>query len=165
MKLTFKQMNTQQELTESANVIRESFATVAEQLGLTQDNAPTNPAFIETRHLQNMRKKGIKMLGVFYAQVQIGFVAIEKKPGNSFYMERLAVLPNYRHKGFGRRIVEYVADYIAGQGGEAVLIGVINEHEVLKAWYRTLGFVDLRTERFAHLPFVVCYMEKNCSIF
>jgi diamine N-acetyltransferase len=160
MDLIYKQVNADQELLKSVIVIRESFSTVAEQFGLTRENAPTNPAFIEARHLQKMREKGIDMFAVFCDTLQIGFVAIEKTEANGFYMERLAVLPKYRHKGFGRQIVEYAVKYIADQGGETVLIGVIAEHAALKAWYRKLGFVEFKSQQFAHLPFKVCYMEK-----
>lgn len=160
MDLIYKQVTADQELLKSVIVIRESFSTVAEQFGLTRENAPTNPAFIAARHLQKMREKGIAMFAVFWDKLQIGFVAIEKTEANDFYMERLAVLPKYRHKGFGRQIVEYVAKYVAAQGGETVLIGVIDEHEVLKAWYHKLEFVEFRSQQFAHLPFKVCYMKK-----
>lgn len=161
MVLLYKSVNTEQELAVSVNVIRASFATVAEQFRLTKETAPTNPAFIEMRHLQKMQEKGIAMFGVFCETVQIGFVAIERNDSTSFYMERLAVLPEYRHQGYGRQIVEYVSGYVAGQGGKTVLIGVIGDHEILKSWYRELGFIEYNTKQFAHLPFPVCYMRKE----
>ena len=161
MALIYKSVNTEQELTVSVNVIRESFATVAEQFRLTKENASTNPAFIEMRHLQKMQEKGIAMLGVFCETKQIGFVAIERNEPTGFYMERLAVLPEYRHKGYGRQIVEFVMEYVADQGGKTVLIGVIGNHEILKSWYRELGFIEINTKRFAHIPFPVCYMRKE----
>lgn len=66
MDLRFKLMSTEQELTDSMNIIRKSFATVAEDFRLTRENAPSNPAFIEIRHLQKMMEKEILMFGVFY---------------------------------------------------------------------------------------------------
>ena len=153
MTLIYKSVNTEQEMAVSVNVIRESFATVAEQFGLTKENAPTNPAFIEMRHLQKMRETGIAMFGVFCETIQIGFVAIERKDHTGFFMERLAVLPEYRHKGYGRQIVEYVTEYVSAQGGKIVDIGIIGDHEILKSWYRALGFIEIDTKRFAHLPF------------
>lgn len=161
MELSVRQIKTYQQLLESVAVVRQSFATVALAFGFTKENAPTNAAFIEMRHLEKMRDKGILLLGVFCGDAQIGFVAVEKKADNKFYMERLAVLPSWRHKGFGQQIVAYVAKYVAEQGGQAVLIGIINEHDVLKTWYRNLGFEEFKTERFGHLPFTVCYMKKT----
>ncbi|WP_371380029.1 GNAT family N-acetyltransferase [Sporomusa aerivorans] len=160
MDLIYKPINADQDLTDSIIVIRNSFATVAGEFNLTPDNAPTNPAFIEVRHLKRMREKGIVMFGVFHDESQVGFVAVEKKAENEFYMERLAVLPEYRHKGYGRKIVEHVSAYVAGQGGGRVLIGMIDEHVLLKAWYCSLGFKEQHVARHVHLPFAVCYMEK-----
>lgn len=161
MELIYKPINTYQELKDSVTVIRNSFATVAAQFKLTPENAPTNPAFIELQHLQRMQEKGIVLFGVFYDVVQIGFVAVEKKAENEFYMERLAVLPQYRHRGFGREIVNYVADYVAGQRGSRVLIGMMDQYTQLKAWYRSLGFEELYVTRHARIPFPVCYMERK----
>lgn len=75
----------------------------------------------------------------------------------------MAVLPEYRHKGYGRQIVEYVAKYVAVHGGEAVLIGVIGDRKILKSCDHELGFMEFDTKRFAHLPFPVCYMEKRIT--
>lgn len=161
MALLYKSVNTEQELTVSINVIRKSFATVAEQFKLTKEKVPTNPAFIEMRHLQKMLDKGIAMFGVFCEMLHIGFVAIERHEPTDFYMERLAVLPEYRHRGYGRQIVKYVTEYVADQGGKSVLIDVIGDHEILKSWYRELGFIEFTTKRFSHLPFPVCYMRKE----
>jgi ribosomal protein S18 acetylase RimI-like enzyme len=163
MTLLFKPVNTEQELRNSRNVIQKSFSTVAEDFNLTKENAPTNPAFIEVRHLQKMQEKGTAMLGGFADTVQVGFVAIERKAGHEFWMERLAVLPEYRHKGYGRQIVEYAVNYVAELGGATVLIGIIGSHAVLKSWYRNLGFHELETRQFAHLPFPVCYMKKEIN--
>lgn len=160
--MIFNQVNTEQELTDSIQVIRESFLTVAREFNLTTKNAPTNPAFIEIRHLHKMREKGIAMFSVLCENIQIGFVAVEKNE-EGFYMERLAVLPEYRHKGYGRRMVEFVTDYIAEQGGDTVLIGVNGSHEIVKAWYQRLGFVEFNSKHFTHIPFPVCYMRKSCG--
>jgi|GEM_PF-4356812 len=47
------------------HVIRESFATVAEDFRLTRESAPTNPAFIEMVHLQkNAGKRNYNAWGV-----------------------------------------------------------------------------------------------------
>ncbi|WP_094603389.1 hypothetical protein SPSIL_014250 [Sporomusa silvacetica DSM 10669] len=160
MNLSFELVVTESDLIDSVNIIRKSFSTVAEQFGLTRENAPTNPAFIELRHLKKMQEKGIAMFGVFCEFVQIGFVAIEKNNANEFYMERLAVLPKHRHKGYGRQIVKYASDYVNAQRGGELLISVVGTNEILKSWYCELGFTEFETKYFSHLPFPVCYMKK-----
>ncbi|CUH97228.1 hypothetical protein P22_3355 [Propionispora sp. 2/2-37] len=164
MNLSFEPVVTEANLIDSVNIIRKSFSTVAEQFGLTRENAPTNPVFIELKHLRKMQTKGIAMFGVFCASVQIGFVAIEKNNANEFYMERLAVLPEQRHKGYGRQIVKYASDYVINQNGRELLISVLGTNETLKSWYCELGFTEFETKYFSHLPFPVCYMKKHLGV-
>ncbi len=76
-------------------------------------------------------------------------------------MEKLAVLPEYRHRGFGKKLMDFVFDYVKQRNGDTVSIGIINEYSVLKNWYSDYGFVETAVEQFEHLPFAVCFMEKK----
>lgn len=163
MDLIFTAVMTESNLLDSVDIIRKSFSTVAQQFGLTRENASTNPAFIELKNLRKMQGKGISMFGVFAESVQIGFVAIEKNADNEFYMERLAVLPNQRHKGYGRQIVKYASDYVIAQKGRELFISVLGTNEVLKSWYCELGFKEFAIKHFSYLPFPVCYMKKHLN--
>lgn len=145
---------------ECARVIRNSFITVADEFNLTKENAPTNPAFIERDSLEKMKEKGIGMFGAFEGDVCIGFVAIEKANEDVFYMERLAVLPEHRHKGIGRELMDFVFDYSRRNGGKKVSIAIINKNKRLKDWYIKYGFIETGVKEFKHLPFEVCFMEK-----
>ena len=122
-------------------VIGESFATVAEEFGLTEANCPTNPAFIREERLA-------------------GCVAVEAK-GDVAYIEKLAVLPAYRHRGLGKRLVDAAMEYAGVMGCGTVSIGIIDENRVLKEWYRGMGFEVTEIKRFDHLPFRVCMMERK----
>lgn len=118
MDLRFKQVSKDEELSKCLDVIRTSFLTVAEEFNLTMEKAPTNPAFIGLKELFKMREKGIAMFAVYHEGIQIGFVAIEKAKDDTYYMEKLAVLPEYRHRGFGKMIMKYVSDYVSKNGGK-----------------------------------------------
>lgn len=148
-------------LKESAKVIRNSFITIASDFGLNKENCPSNPAFISLTNLRELREKGVRMFGLFCDNRQVGFVAVEKASDIVYYMEKLAVLPEYRHRGFGKQLMDFVFAYVRREGGKKVSIGIINENTVLKNWYRDYGFVETGTRRFEHLPFLVCFMEKN----
>lgn len=50
---------------ELVGVISESNATVARDLNLTQENAPTNPAFITYEALAESMSKGLAMYGFY----------------------------------------------------------------------------------------------------
>lgn len=146
---------------ECASVIRNSFITVAYEFGITKENAPTNPAFAEADSLEKMNEKGIKMYGAYEGKACIGFVAIEKANENVYYMERLAVLPEYRHKGYGKELVDFAFSVVKGNNGKKISIGVINNNKRLKDWYIQYGFVETDVKVFKHLPFEVCFMEKE----
>jgi ribosomal protein S18 acetylase RimI-like enzyme len=159
------------ELRSSASVIRRSFATVADEFGLTRENCPAHTSFITTRGLRREKDHGLKCFGLFADQRQIGFVGIEKyeddtlvrlDPGeNRYWLEKLAVLPAYRHLGYGEKLVDFAVQHVVGKGGTRIGLGMMNEHAVLKTWYLGLGFREKELKTFAHLPFVVCFMEKS----
>jgi ribosomal protein S18 acetylase RimI-like enzyme len=149
------------DLKESAKAIRDSFITVANEFCLTQENCPTNPTFISFEKLKELSEKGVKMFGLFCDEKQSGFVAIEKSDNGIYYMEKLAILPEYRHIGFGKKLMNFVFDYVKQENGRKVSIGIINENTVLKNWYKNNGFIETGIRTFDHLPFLVCFMEKT----
>jgi diamine N-acetyltransferase len=149
------------EIDASASIIRRSFMSVAKDFHITQENCPTNPAFITSEKLMESKNKGIKFFGLFHGNIQIGCVAIEKAKDDVFYMERLAVVPKHRHKGYGKELTDFVFKYAGFQGGKEVSIGIINENIELKNWYIKYGFTETSIRKYDHLPFTVCFMEKR----
>ena len=148
------------DLEECAGVIRNAFITVADDFHLTRKNAPTNPAFLGTDAMEKMRDKEAVMFGAYEGELCIGFIAALEASEGTFYMERLAVLPEYRHGGIGKRLMDTVFDYVSKKGGKRVSIGIINENTRLKEWYQQYGFVETGLKHYDHLPFEVCFMEK-----
>jgi ribosomal protein S18 acetylase RimI-like enzyme len=143
----------------SALVIRNSFKTVAQELNLTKANCPTHPSFITINKLTELKKKGLIFFGGFLGKAQIGFIALEKADASLYYMEKLAVLPDHRHQGYGQELVEFAVKYVKIHGATKISIGTIDEQTILKKWYKKLGFREVSTRKFTHLPFTVCYME------
>jgi ribosomal protein S18 acetylase RimI-like enzyme len=146
-------------ISDSARVIRNSFRTVAKEFNLTRENCPTHPSFITVGQLIELKKKGLNFFRGFLGETQVGFVALEKADEALYYMEKLAVLPDYRYQGYGQKLVEFAVDYVRSHNGKKISIGTIDEHAILKNWYKKLGFREISTRKFNHLPFTVCYME------
>lgn len=149
------------ELNSSLQVITESFSTVASEFGLSKENCPTHPAFMTLARLQEALEKKVKLFGLFSEKLQVGLVAVEKSTDEEFFLERLSVLPEYRHRGYGKRLIDYAFDFVKAQGGKVIKIALIDEHSVLKQWYLDYGFTETGTKNFSHLPFTVCFMEKE----
>lgn len=156
--MIIKQINQNVEV--ALDVIREAYITVANEYGITRENGASNPAFIELKHLLEMDHKGIEMYGAFVEDTCVGFVGIENANNGLYYLEKLAVLPSERHKGYGKKLMDFVFDRVKELGGNKISIGIINENTVLKEWYIDYGFVETDIRNYAHLPFTVCLLVK-----
>lgn len=154
-----REIEKDESLDTSVEIIRKSFGTVAKELNLTTDNAPTHPSFITLDQLEELQQRGLIFYGYFLDKGQVGFVAIEKADDSIYYMEKLAVLPEYRHNGYGRELVLFVLDTASARGAKKLSIGIIYEQTTLKDWYKEIGFKETGTKKFEHLPFKVVFME------
>lgn len=143
------------------DTIKDSFITVANEFKLTPQNAPTNPAFITYEKLKQSIDKGTVLYGLSENDAIVGCVAVEKSREEAkYYIERLSVLPDWRHKGNGRNLLDFAFEKIREMGGKNVSIAIIDENKVLKNWYFNYGFKEIGVKKFDHLPFTVCFMEK-----
>jgi len=146
---------------QSAEIVRTAFLTVAKEFNYTKENAPGNPAFIQTHDLEELYKKGIELFGFFCDEKQIGFIAIEKVNDSLFFMKRLAVQPDFRGSGIGKEIMDFVFTYVSEHGGKTIGIAVINENNVLKNWYLNYGFKEIEVKKYEKLLYEICFMEKE----
>lgn len=147
------------ELDRCAQVIRESFLTVANDFGLTQENCPTNGAFLKTERLIADLEKGSRMYGLYTDGEMIGFMQLEAGREGAVILEKLAVLPGSRHRGLGRMLLDFAREEAREAGGSKLLAAIIEENTVLRQWYLDNGFVHTGTRKFDHLPFTVGFLE------
>ncbi len=147
------------ELEECAAVIREGFLTVAKEFGITKENVPTNGAFIQVERLIEERAKGNIMYAVVYGDKIIGYMHLERNTPELYFLQKLVVLPSYRHMGIGRKLIDFAKEKVSEWQGNKISIGIIEENTVLKNWYLSCGFEPTGTKKFEHLPFTVGFME------
>lgn len=84
--------------------------------------------------------------------------------GNGVYeLHNLAVVPAYRHKGFGKLLLDRAKAVVCELGGKIVRVGIIEESTILKHWYIDNGFVPVGTRKFEHLPFTSGYLEYHIN--
>jgi diamine N-acetyltransferase len=163
---SFKGLGTEAELADCARLLREAFGTVAREFALTEDLVPTNAAFSTPERLREYIQRPAELYGMFIGKALIGCVAIERKRGSlqAFYIERLAVSPGKRHQGHGDALLSFACQRIREEGGTIALLGVMDNNQVLKDWYKSKGFRQKESRTFAHLPFKVCFMSKELEI-
>jgi N-acetylglutamate synthase-like GNAT family acetyltransferase len=147
--------------------IRSSFKDVAERFELTQQNAPHHPSNCTEDWIQKDIERGVTYFIIEHENSPVGCVALELANSEVCYLERLAVLPNHRRRGFGKALVAYALSEAKLLGAHRVSIGIIAEQTELKNWYKRIGFVEGESKEFPHLPFRVTFMsyevDKNCQ--
>lgn len=152
-------VTTENQLDTCLNIIHKSFQTVADDMNLTKENCPSHTAFMPLEKLQNQFENGNPMLLYEYNNKFIGYFSLSIND-NSVELNNLSVLPEYRHIGIGKKIINYAVDYSKNTlGVNKIKIGIVEENAILKEWYKTLGFVHTGTRKFEYLPFTVEFME------
>lgn len=157
-----KQVSLEDDFAKLSQLLNDAFRPVADEFGLTRENAPTNNAFITVDELKYQLIDKREFFYYLEDDKTVGFIAIERsgREPNTFYIEKVAVHPTYRHKRIGLQLMNFAVDRIIRLGGQKISIGIIDTNIRLKNWYSSQGFIETTTKVFEHLPFRVCYMEK-----
>jgi ribosomal protein S18 acetylase RimI-like enzyme len=150
---------TASDLPEYAEVIRGSFATVAQDFGWMQENAPTFTAYITNEKLAEKLKDGYFPFGLCVNGKIVGFVSLTAASDGTYELNQLAVLPEYRHLGFGKKLLDWCKAKVREFGGEKIKIGIVDENIRLKEWYAENDFVHTGTKKFDWQPFTAGFME------
>lgn len=156
-----KQVENKEQLNICLEIIRSSFITVAEEFGLTENNCPSHTAFMTIDKLQKQFDDGRPMFLFYQDAVPIGYFSLAKCSDEEWELNNLAVLPEYRHLGIGKAMVDYAVTMVKNYGGNKISIGIIEENAKLKDWYLNLGFNHISTRKFEHLPFTVGFMKME----
>lgn len=153
------------ELEKKAEVVRRSFGTVAEQLGLSTEDQQARQAILDGKKTGDETENGDMTFGAFLAvdgkETMVGSAQIVKKCGGVYDLTKLAVLPGYRHNGCGRALIEYCCAYARKEGCCKLTITIIEANTVLKNWYLKLGFKHVGTTKYTHLPYTIGFMEYD----
>jgi ribosomal protein S18 acetylase RimI-like enzyme len=142
-----------------AEVIRQSFATVAQEFNFTTDNCPSFTGFITNESLSAELQEYYLPFGYFIDGKMVGYVTFQNRGNGVYKMKHLSVLPDYRNYGYGKVLLDFCKTKVKELKGNTITIGIIEENTVLKNWYADNGFIHTGTERFENLPFTVGYME------
>lgn len=146
-----------------ASLVSGANKDVADMFGITFENAPKHPSFYTAEKVLSDFSRGEEYFLFHEDGKSKGCVAFEQPNESTSYLNRLSVLPQYRHRGVGASLVHFILDYSSIKRVKNVSIGIIAEHEVLKKWYLDLGFVAGDVKQFDHLPFTVLFMHFNLT--
>ena len=142
-----------------SRLIRDSFADVADRFELTPENCPKHPSNYTCEWVERDLQRGVRYFIRIADGIAVGCVGVEKASQVTCYLERLAVLPQHRRKGYGSHLARYAINQARDAGASTVSIGIIAADAALKDFYKALGFETGETKTFPHLPFEVAFMD------
>ena len=152
-------VNSSEQLNICLDIIHKSFQTVADEMNLTKDNCPSHTVFMPIEKLISKFENNTPMFLYQYNGRFAGYFSLSIND-DSVELNNLAVLPEYRHLGIGKELVDYAITYSKNiLGANKIKIGIVEENTILKEWYEKIGFVHTGTKKFEHLPFTVGFME------
>lgn len=153
----------EKDIGECVNVIKESFLTVADELGFTAENAPRFTAFATTedRLIHQFENEHRPMYAYYDDNKIIGYYSLALQDNNECEINNLCVLPQYRHKHIGAMLLENAYIKAKKMGCKKMSIGIVEENKVLRKWYENNGFIHIGTKKFDFFPFTCGYMERD----
>ena len=152
----------EKDIPECVKVIRESFATVANEFGFNNENAPKFTAFATTEERLMWHLFGEhRPTYVFFDDGKIiGYYSLLLQNNNECELNNLCVLPTYRHRKIGQELLIHAFNTAKKFDCVKVNIGIVEENKVLRKWYESFGFIHTGTKKFDFFPFTCGYMEK-----
>lgn len=150
------------DIPECVKVIKESFSTVADEFGLTVENAPRFTAFATTEERLNWHlvKENRPMYAFYVKGTIVGYYSLLLQD-DECELNNLCVIPSYRHQGIGETLLMNAFQVAMDLHCNKMNIGIVEENLVLKRWYESFGFVHTGTHKFDFFPFTCGYMEKS----
>ena len=152
---------TERNISDLVELIRKSFANVAQQLELNERDHPRCASFYTEDRMTDDFANSIRYYILMHNNKPIGCVAMEIPNEDFCYLMRLAVIPEYRKQGLREKLVGHIFKRARQAGLKQVQIGIVANADRLKKWYENFGFVQFKTQRFDHLPFLVAFMSKD----
>ena len=149
------------DLSACADVIRRSFRTVADEFGFTEQNAPRFTAFAmtEERLLWHMDGEHRIMYLDEEDGMPCGYYSLLLRGEGACELGNLSVLPEYRHKGIGGRLLAHAMERAKERDCRVMEFSIVEENTVLRNWYESSGAVHTGTEKYDFFPFTCGYMK------
>ena len=152
-----------EDIPECVKIIKNSFMTVAEEFGFTVENAPRFTAFATTEDRLFWQMDNENRLMFLYEEegIPCGYYSLLMQENGECELNNLAVLPEYRHNGIGKKLLEHAYQTAAEEGYKIINIGIVEENRRLRRWYEENGAVHIGTKKFDFFPFTCGYMQKE----
>ena len=149
------------DLPECVKVIRDSFRTVADEFGFTEENAPRFTAFaVREEWLAWQMDAEHRLMYLDEEDGQVcGYYSLKLTGDGACELSNLSVLPACRHRGIGGRLLGHAMETAREQHCSVMNLSIVEENTVLRKWYERSGAVHTHTEKYDFFPFTCGYLK------
>lgn len=145
------------------NVFHCGYETIAIQFGLTEENCPDRGrANLPLSKLVSEFENGTLMYAYFLCDKIVGYLGFIVNDTGICKLNDIIVLPEYRHKGYGKELLDFCKMKAHELGASKITLGMIDDNQKLKDWYIKNSFNGVGFKKYENAPFTVGYME--CSV-
>ena len=135
--------------------------TVADEYGITKENAPRYTAFATTddRLIWHMDSEHRPMFVYEEDGILCGYYSLLIQDNNECELNNLAVLPEFRHRGIGKLLLDHSLETARKHGCRIMNIGIVEENALIRKWYEDNGAIHTGTRKYDFFPFTCGYMK------
>jgi ribosomal protein S18 acetylase RimI-like enzyme len=153
------------DLEKCLTVIHRGFETVAQEFGLTRENCPNRGAAdLPFETLESEFSRGDLMFVLIADSKYVGFISVAKRSDAEYKIRYLVVLPEHRHRGYGKALLDHAKETVSAFGIKKLTLGMNDDNIRLKNWYIENGFKTVSTKHFDGAPFTTGYMETELQL-
>ena len=109
---TVRKILNNDEIEDCTNVICKAFITVASDYNITRDNCPSYASFRTVEQIRAIKEDGFLMYSLFDRETRTGFVCFKEIEKGVYVLGLLSVLPEYRHLGYGKKLLDFAFDFV-----------------------------------------------------
>jgi GNAT superfamily N-acetyltransferase len=153
---------------EVAALVRAAFAPQIAVLGLNPQDHHYYAAFETADLVRERMQRGTVAVG-YAGDRMVGTVGLEVNPEwlkdldgavECGWIERLAVLPEFRGRAYGEALMAWAEARLREQGVARIRLAIVKQFDRLEAFYERLGYRPIFTTTFELYPYEVLFMEK-----
>lgn len=144
------------------DVYHKGYETVANEFGLTEENCPDRGrASLPIDKLISEFENGALIYGYFAQSEMVGLISFKMKDESVCKINDVIVLPENRHNGYGKELLDFCKTEARKRGAAKVTLGMIDNNRKLRKWYEKYNFRNIGYKNFENAPFTVGCMECN----
>ncbi len=144
-------------------LIRESFLTVADELGLRPETSPkfTGFSISEQRLCYHFDVEKRPMICAEIGGEIAGYYSLAPLKCGACEINNLAVPPRFRHDGVGGELLRDALLRAKSMGASEAEVSIVVDNLRLRRWYEAKGFCYIKSEKFDGFAFTCGTMTRR----